>query len=381
MRVKLLRWYLPFVLLAVAYGGYIAISSGNAEALKTEQVEVPLTVKVSHIRSGDHNVVITSHGEVVPVEITQLSAQVSGEVISWHPSFVPGGVVKEGEILFSIESENYNAAVLQAEADLAMAQAALIEEKAKAEVAKRQAKNVPSNQVTDLYLRKPQVLSAQAQVKSALASLKRAKRDLDNCRVVAPYDALVVERDIGVGQYITAGTRVAVLNNIESAEIHVPIAGFDSVFLPEDYSGVTAKVTQKGVVNIEREGIIKRDLGVIDSATRMTSLVINVDDPYALSSDMSPLKFGSYVEVNFIGKTLKHIYRLPQELVNNRQVWIVNEDNELEPRTVNVLRAEQEFMLINEGLKDNDRLVLTVPEYPQKGTQVQLSTFNDESKQ
>ncbi|WP_114786063.1 efflux RND transporter periplasmic adaptor subunit [Vibrio tetraodonis] len=381
MRVKLLRWYLPFVLLAVAYGGYIAISSGNAEALKIEQVEVPLTVKVSHLRSGDHNVVITSHGEVVPVEITQLSAQVSGEVISWHPSFVPGEVVKEGEILFSIESENYNAAVLQAEADLATAQAALIEEKAKAEVAKRQAKNVPSNQVTDLYLRKPQVLSAQAQVKSALASLKRAKRDLDNCRVVAPYDALVVERDIGVGQYITAGTRVAVLNNIESAEIHVPIAGFDSVFLPEDYSGVTAKVTQKGVVNIEREGIIKRDLGVIDSATRMTSLVINVDDPYALTSDMSPLKFGSYVEVNFVGKTLTHIYRLPQELVNNRQVWIVNEDDELEPRTVNVLRAEQEFMLINEGLKDNDRLVLTVPEYPQKGTQVQLSTFNDESKQ
>ena len=90
MRVKLLRWYLPFVLLAVAYGGYIAISSGNAEALKTELVEVPLTVEVSHIRSGDHNVVITSHGEVVPVEITQLSAQVSGEVISWHPSFVPG---------------------------------------------------------------------------------------------------------------------------------------------------------------------------------------------------------------------------------------------------------------------------------------------------
>ena len=41
MRLKLLRWYLPFVLLAVAYGGYIAISSGNAEALKTKLVEVP----------------------------------------------------------------------------------------------------------------------------------------------------------------------------------------------------------------------------------------------------------------------------------------------------------------------------------------------------
>ncbi|WP_341663968.1 efflux RND transporter periplasmic adaptor subunit [Vibrio sp.] len=380
MRVKLLRWYLPIMILSGAYGGYVALSSGNAEVLETEPAKVPVTVKVSHLRSGDHNVVITSHGEVLPVEVTQLSAQVSGEVISWHTNFVAGGVVKKGEVLFSIESENYYAAVLQAEADLATAQAALIEEKAKAEVAKRQAKNVPSNQVTDLYLRKPQVLSAQAQVKSALASLKRAKRDLDNCRVLAPYDALVVERDIGVGQYITAGTRVALINNIESAEIHIPIAGFDSVFLPEDYSGVIAKVIQKGVVNIEREGIIKRDLGVIDSATRMTSLVINVDDPYALSPNVPSLKFGSYVEVTFIGKTLKHIYRLPQELVNNRQVWIVNENDELEPRTVNVLRAEQEFMLINEGLKDNDRLVLTVPEYPQKGTRVQLSTLDNQSK-
>ena len=381
MRVRMLRWCLPVIILGVAYGSYVAISSGNAEALETKPTNTSVTVKVSPLRSNDHNVVITSHGEVSPVEVTQLSVQVSGEVVSWHPSFVVGGIVKKGEVLFSIESENYYAAVLQAEADLASAQASLIEEKAKAEVAKRQAKNVPSSQVTDLYLRKPQVLSTQAQVKSAMASLKRAKRDLDKCRVVAPYNALVVEREIGVGQYISAGTRVATLNNIEAAEIHIPIAGFDSVFLPQEYGSVTAKVTREGITNIEREGKIERDLGVIDSATRMTNLVVKVADPYALSSNAPPLQFGSYVEVQFVGKTLKHVYRLPQELVNNSQVWVVNENGELEPRIVNVLRAEQEFMLINEGLKDSDRLVLTVPEYPQKGTRVELTIVDNPFKQ
>ncbi|GLT18314.1 membrane protein [Vibrio zhanjiangensis] len=381
MRVERLRWCLPIIILAVAYGGYSAISSSNAGGLATKPDDKPLTVKVSPLRSSDHNVVITSHGEVSPVEVTQLSAQVSGEVMSWHPSFVAGGIVKKGETLFSIESENYYAAVLQAEAALANAQAALIEENAKAEVAKRQAKKLPASQVTDLYLRKPQVLSAQAQVKFATASLKKAQRDLANCRVVAPYDALVVEREIGVGQYIAAGTRVATLNNLATAEIHIPIAGFDSVFLPEDYSQVIAKVIREGVVTVEREGNIERDLGVIDSATRMTSLVVKVNDPYALVSNEAPLKFGSYVEVQFVGKRLKHIYRLPQELVNNRQVWVVNENDELEPRIVNVLRAEKEFMLINEGLKDNDRLVLTVPEYPQQGTRVQLSVLDNPLKQ
>ena len=160
MRVKTLRWCLPVIILAAAYGCYVVISSGNASALETKPTNTSVTVKVSPLRSSDHNVVITSHGEVSPVEITQLSVQVSGEVVSWHPSFVAGGIVKKGEILFSIESENYYAAVLQAEADLASAQASLIEEKAKAEVAKRQAKNVPSSQVTALYLRKPQVLRA-----------------------------------------------------------------------------------------------------------------------------------------------------------------------------------------------------------------------------
>ncbi len=67
-------------------------------------------------------------------------------------------------------------------------------------------------------------------MKSAQAALKRANRDLENCRVVAPYDALVVERDVGVGQFVTSGSRVATLNNIEVAEVHVPIAGFDSAF-------------------------------------------------------------------------------------------------------------------------------------------------------
>jgi RND family efflux transporter MFP subunit len=238
---------------------------------------------------------------------------------------------------------------------------------------------LPQKQVTDLYLRKPQLLSANAQVKSAQAALKRAKRDLDNCQILAPYDALVVARDIGVGQFIAAGAHVATLNNVEAGEVHIPIAGFDSAFLPQDYSGTSAQIIQRGIENTRREGVIDRDLGVIDSSTRMINMVVRVENPYAIDSDQPAMKFGSYVEVQFAGKELKHIYRLPQELVNNRQVWVVNDDNQLEPRTVNVLRAEKEFMLINQGLNDDDQVVLTVPEYPQKGLQVEVNVTANQS--
>ncbi|EGQ9815414.1 efflux RND transporter periplasmic adaptor subunit [Vibrio parahaemolyticus] len=376
----IVRWLLPFVVVGGSYAGYAAIAATAPEKESTKETITEPTVRASSLFPTDHKVVITSYGELVPFEKTHLSAQVSGEVISWHPNFVTGGIVKRGEVLFTIESDNYEAAVLQAEAGLASARASLIEEQAKAEVAKRQAKNLSDKQVTDLYLRKPQVLSAQAQVKSAQAALKRANRDLENCRVVAPYDALVVERDVGVGQFVTSGSRVATLNNIEVAEVHVPIAGFDSAFLPESIKELTATVTQQGILSTTREGKVVRDLGMIDSATRMINMVIQVEDPYGIDNQQPPIKFGSYVEVSFTGKELKHIYRLPQELVKNRTVWVVNDENQLQPRTVTVLRAEGEFMLVGEGLEQSDQLVLTLPEYPQKGMAVQIAKKNDDSE-
>lgn len=374
------RWLLPFVVVGGSYAGYAAIAATAPEKEPTKTEVGEPTVHTSSLFPTDHKVVITSHGEMVPFEKTHLAAQVSGEVISWHPNFVTGGIVKRGEVLFTIESDNYEAAVLQAEAGLASARATLIEEEAKAEVAKRQARKLSDKQVTDLYLRKPHVLSAQAQVKSAQAALKRAKRDLENCKVIAPYDALVVEREIGVGQFVSSGSRVATLNNIEVAEIHVPIAGFDSAFLPESVSELRATVTQQGILSTTREGVVVRDLGMIDSATRMINMVIQVRDPYGLDNKQPPIKFGSYVEVSFTGKELKHIYRLPQELVKNRTVWVVNEENELQPRTVNVLRAEGEFLLVGEGLEQSDKLVLTLPEYPQKGMAVQVAKKNNDSE-
>ncbi|WP_277053805.1 efflux RND transporter periplasmic adaptor subunit [Pseudoalteromonas marina] len=373
MQTNSLRWVFPFVALAIGVVGFKAINALANEQEKKALVDTRPTVQVEPVSANDHQVVINSYGEVKPLENTQLSAQVSGEVLSWHPSFVAGGVVARGETLFSIEKDNYEAAVLVAEAELARAQAGLIEEQAQAKVAEDEAKRFPSKARTDLFLRKPQVLSAQANVKSAQAALKRAQRDLENCDVKAPYDALIVSRNVGVGQYVTMGSQVAELNNIETAEVIIPIAGFDSVFLPERIKGVTATVIQKGLNSFTREGVIDRDLGIVDNATRMSSLVVRIEDPYGLENKQPAIKFGSYVQVNFAGTTLNNIYRLPQALVNNQTVWVVGENQTLEPRKVTVIREEGEYFYISSGLKADDKLVVTLPEYPQKGMEVKIA--------
>lgn len=383
MTIKWKRALLPIIVLALSIGVFTAINSNAQVQEEKKAVDTRPTVSVETLIASDHQVVITSYGEIKPLESTQLATQVSGEVIHWNPDFIPGGFVKRGDILFSIERDNYEAQVLTNEAALISAQSALIQEQASAHVAKEEANRSPNVKHSDLYLRKPQLLSAQAAVKSAQASLKIARRDLAKCDVKAPYDALVISKNIGLGQFVSVGSPVAILNNIESAEVTVPVAGFDSRFLPAKVAGLSASVSvsvsvsQKGINTITRKGEISRDLGVVDSNTRMSNLVIRVNDPYGLNSDVTPLKFGSYVEVNFYAKTLKNVYRLHQELVNNRIVWVVNENNELEARKVEIIKEEGEFFLISEGLKDQDQLVLTLPEYPQKGQVVKISGAQD----
>lgn len=380
MKNKWIKIGTPFLVLILGVAGMQVIGASGKEEEQKEEVDVRPTVQVEAVSAYDHQVTIIGHGEVKPLETTVLSAQVSGEVTKWHDSFVAGGLVKRGDVLFEIEKDEYQAALLQAQASLQSAKANLIEEQGRSSVARQEAKSLPKAKVTDLYLRKPQLLSAKAAVKSAEASLKIAKRNLANCKVVAPYDALVVSRELGTGQYVNRGTPVATLHNVEMAEVVFPIAGFDIPFLPEQITGLNAMVQTEGRYSLSRTGVIHRDLGVVDSATRMSSLVVQVADPYSIKSNQPKLRYGNYVTVKFSGQTLNQVFRLSQDIVANNAVWIV-EDNKLSKRTVEVIREDGGFLMIGKGLNEQDQVVTTVPEYPKEGMEVKIMGQTDVANQ
>lgn len=372
MKSNLIKLAIFIVILGCGFAVKALIEGSEPEPEEQEKADNRPTVSVEALNAIDHQVAISSFGEVAPLERTVLAAQVSGEVTSWNPNFVAGGLVKRGDILFSIEKDAYEAALLQAEAQVSLAEASLIEEQARQKVAMREAKNLPANQVSDLYLRKPQVLSAQAQLKSAQAAYRIAQRDLSNCDVTAPYDALVLSREIGSGQFVNVGMTVAEINNIEAAEVIFPVAGFDSPFLPKKIDNNPATVRAKDVAGISRVAYLQRDLGIVDQSTRMNHLVVRIDDPYSLNTDAPQLKFGTYVEVAFAGKLIENVYKVPQNLVNKRKVWVIDADQKLLSKNVEVVREEGTYFLISSGINEQDQVVMTLPEYPQNGMGVKL---------
>ena len=372
--MKLIRVILPIAIIVLGIGAMKTVTALGDTTEENESVDTRPTVQVTQLKPESFAINIEAFGELAPLESTRLAAQVSGEVVEWNPKFVAGGIVKRGEALFSIEKDAYTAALLQAESALANAQAALIEEKALANVAEREAATLPNSRVTDLYLRKPQILSAEAAVKAAQAQMKIAKRDLANTEVVAPYDALIVSRSIGKGDFLTVGTTAATLYNVEVGEVTFPLARFDQAFLPEALNGIEATVSLlNGTTDeIKRSATIVRDSGIYDSATRMTHLVARVNDPYGLTTQQAVLRFGAYTKVSFTGKTIDNVYRIPQELITRRQLWILDEADKLVAKPVEVVREVDSEFLIRVDIAADDRIVMTLPEYPQNGMAVKV---------
>lgn len=374
MSSKRSKFLIPLAVIVVGVVLIAGVVATKPPETKKKDVDTRPIVKVEPVSPESHQIKIKGYGEVQPIEKTMISAQVSGEVLKWHPNFTEGGLVERGEVLFEIEADNYEVALLQAESQLKTAQAALIEEQGRAEVAKREAKTMPDERVSDLYLRKPQVMSAEASVKLAEANVRLAKRDLENCRVVAPFDALVVRRDVGTGQFVNRGTTVGELYNVERAEVVFPIAGFDRSFLPNNLMGMDAVISTQDRFSVSRSGRIVRDTGIIDQQTRMGHVVVELDDPYGLKQSLPRILFGSYVEISFDGQMLDSVIKLSQDLVNNNRVWVLSDGNTISQRQVDVVKEEGKEFLIGGGLQPEDKIVITIPEYAQEGMEVKLDS-------
>lgn len=366
----------PTCIVLATIGSFVVFSSTAKQQSGSNSVSVQSTnITTSEISRVTHEIRLKGYGEIVPMEVTQLSTRVNGTVVEWAEKFVRGGLVEKGEVLFKLEDSRYQAELKNAEADLLSAKADLEEELGRSKVAKSELERINSNDKNSLFLREPQINSAYGAVLSAEARLILAKNNLESTVTRAPFDALVVERTIGLGQFINAGNSVAVLYNVQTAEIEMPIAKFDSQFLPLNFKDQQAKVSLPDS-NLSATGTLSRQLKLTDNLTRSNTVIVTIKDLYQQNQGAVSLQFGDYVEVEFAGRVLEDIYMIPEYLVNNSQVWIMNDKNVLQRRDVSLVRNENGYAIINGGFEAADKLVTSVPENPHQGMAVTEVALN-----
>ncbi|AZG35024.1 MULTISPECIES: efflux RND transporter periplasmic adaptor subunit [Shewanella] len=360
----ILRRSSPLLIIAVfVAAAMLLISTQEAPEQKDEPISVPI-IDVQTITPQTLSLNLPSYGVVNPKYKTQLVTEVQGRLLNISADFVAGGVVKQGQQLAIIEPSDYEADLIQAEATLAQATAALNEEKARGVVAKIEFKDFGTGLPPELGLRIPQLKKEQANVKYAQAALARAQRNLARTVIRAPFDGIIKARNVDLGQYVTLGTNLGELYNTSIAEIRLPLTNADLAYLesvdnPETAVTLTAFLAGKQVT---WQGNIVRSENVIDEQTRMVYLVAEIHDPYLRKNKTEgqlPLKYGSFVNAVITGRTVNNVVKLPRHVVRNGQVAVVGADNIIEMRPVNVIRSDADTIYIQGSFKANERVSMT----------------------
>ena len=162
-------------------------------------------------------------GRLEAVDRVEVRPRVAGAILSVH--FREGGLVKEGDLLVSIDPEPYKAAVAQAEGQMASAQARLDYAETELERGKTLASRNTISQ-SDLSQRQSARAEAIANVQAARATLKSAQINLDYTQIRAPISGRAGRIEVTVGNLVAAGSASAVLTTLVSSS---PIyASFDA---------------------------------------------------------------------------------------------------------------------------------------------------------
>ena len=396
---------LPIAILVVGIIAYFGFSSlKTPPEVKAEVDNTPIVI-VENIVVAPMILNVSSYGIVKPKYETSLVAQVYGEIVELSDVFVRGGFVKKGQLLARIDPNDYHAALIDAQANMASARAALEKEVAQGKVAEREWKLITDTSPTELSLRKPQLAQELARVKSAQASVLLAERNLQRTEIKAPYDAMIDNRMIGLGSFVSVGTQIGKLLGTAIAEVRLPVADNELQFLIDQ--GHNAKVKLVGSYagkTVEWLANIARNEGVIDNKSRMTYLVAEIKNPYLLkgilaeknvtvntkitntntntntnTGNIVPLRFGAYVKAEILGVEIAHASILPRYLVVDDKVAILDSDSKLHYATIELVRQQGANVVVSNGLIDGDRLIVSALDYPVDG--MKLALVSDKKEQ
>lgn len=355
------RWLAPAILITGLIIAVLLIASEEDE-LPSGLLSKPLAVEVIKARRSTLQLDVPAWGLVNPREQVDIRPQVEGSIVSVSDHIVAGSVVKQGDVLFTIDPRDFENRLAEAKATYEQARQALEIEKGQQKIAREEYKLLQQNDgaITNnaLALRQPQLKEREAALSMAKAQLEQAELELERTTLNTPCDGQIMEESVAVGQYA------------ENATIALSIACTDSyhitAFFRSDYSVDATK--QKAIVTISGKAYpatLKTVLPQIDPATRQKQALVSVSDVV--------LPLGYYAAVTLPGLEFKNVIALPKAALRaNNTVWILTADNTLDIRSVTLAAQNDEHIFVANGLEDGAQVIISHIASPLKGMELRL---------
>jgi RND family efflux transporter MFP subunit len=340
-------------------------ASGLAQAQFAPQPSPPVPVAKPRVQSVSNYVEVT--GNAAAVNAVKLIARVEGYLEKLH--YEDGAFVKKGDLLFTIQQDQYQDQLEQAQAQVLAAQASL--SYAKTELVRYTAL-VKKDAATQTEVDKwhYQRLTADAQLLGAQAQVALAKLNLGYTEVRAPFDGIVGKHLVDPGNVVGGGGQqtalaeitqldpIYVVANLSEQDVLKIRANLDQHRLTlADLQKVPVDVGLSNETGFPHQGTIEYVAPALDPATG-TLLVRGI-----LANPDRTLLPGFFVRMRLpMGKVDRNALLVPdralQEDQGGRYLLIVNKDNVVEQSYVQLGQLDGALRVITSGLKPDDRVVV-----------------------
>ena len=345
---------------------FLVMMATRSDVQRTRATLPPPLVSAVRADVGPRRVVITGEGTVRPLREINLVPQVSGKIVYMASAMVDGGSFRKGETLLRIDPTDYELAVKSAEARVKDLESALLLTIEEAEVALEEWKlsGGKGEEPPPLVAKQPQLEAARANLAAGKADLDKAELNLERTILRAPFEGRIIQKNVDLGQFVAVGQQLGSMYSVEAAEIAVPLPNEDLewFYVPgftPDGNGESTVTVHADIAgrDLTWPGRVMRAEGVLDERTRMVNVIVRVERPY---DSVPPLAMGLFVTVEIKGVEVPEALWLPRSAVHeNDTVWIVDAENRIRFRPVDIIRYDGDRVLVT-GI-DRDELIATSP--------------------
>lgn len=316
-----------------------------------------MPVTVAEVKTDTVPVYLEYVGTTQSIQTVDINARVEGFLVK--RAFKDGADLREGDLLFVIDTRPFEAALQEAQAQLAEDRAAL----AYAEEQVRRYKPIVEKEYItqdtyDGYVTK--AAEARAAVEADMANVIQAKLNLSYCTMYAPFDGRIGRRYVDVGNLVGAAgapTKLATIVQLDPMYVYFSVAERDipQIFEERSKTDLTVSIVLPDESVHPEEGkvdFINNEVDVNTGTVEMRAVVPNG------SKTILP---GQFVNVKLLLREQPGALLVPQGAIGNFQgqqfVYVVGADNKVEYRNVTTGSAYNELIVVEEGVKGGEKVI------------------------
>ena len=392
---KYIKAFAPIIVLGLGIGGLIALNKTKPKPKIKPADQRGTLVQVRKLSPSTEQIEVVARGTVIPARQVILGPEVGGRVVSMNDSLVPGGYLRRGERVLRVDARDYRLALEQQAALVNRAETELQIEESRKAVAEKEWEKFGSKQggkASPLATREPQLKTAKVAVSSARSGLKQARLRVSRTVITAPFNGVIRDRQVEMGQLVAPGAPVATLVGTDAywVQVSVPVSQLTWFAIPGiggAEKGAEVEIRQKvGDEIYRRAGHVVRLLGEVDPVGRMARVLVEIPNPLATDRQPSvsegvesgprlPLLLGSYVEVVIAARELEGVFAINREHVaGGTNVHLMTAKGTLDVRKIRIAWKGTDRVLVDGGLKADERLVVSPIPGPVPGMKLRLPT-------